>query len=60
MKQLEKLLSVITWKIESVPSEILDVVKENPRQNEESIFWLVNKVGEYQGKLNNWLICKKS
>ena len=50
----EKLLSVITWKIENVPNETLDAVKESPRENEESIFWLVNKVGEYRGKLNNW------
>ena len=47
-------MSVITWKIENVPNETLDAVKESPRENEESIFWLVNKVGEYRGKLNNW------
>lgn len=47
-------MSVITWKIENVPNETSDVVKESPRENEESIFWLVNKVREYRGKLNNW------
>lgn len=53
----------MTWKMENVPNEILDVAKEISRLSEEGNFWLVmfayNKIGECRGKLKNYLVCKK-